>query len=186
MASLTETGFVGRILGWRTDGRELGTPNPSQRHTIQCHLTLSTVTPLLISHLSLDLLSIPGEQSWVRTSDWLSLGSLSPPFCRRKALCPTKVGNYLQKGKNIKRQMCATNHSWFYLFCVCFLGHLFILGQTIQSPSDTSKINIYIIPFAEKRKPFSVLLWNPLQDWPQGERGWGRELSEVKELILGN
>lgn len=44
------------------------------------------------------------------------------------------------------------------------------LWHILQSLSDTSKTNIDIILFAQKRKLFSALLWNPLQDWPQGER----------------
>lgn len=103
------------------EGRVLGTPNPSQGHTNQCHLTLSRVTPLLFPVCPSVFCQSLERQSWVRTSDWLSLGSLSPPFCGRKALCPTKVRNYLQKGKNIKRQMCATNHSWFCLFVLFLL-----------------------------------------------------------------
>lgn len=55
------------------------------------------------------------------------------------------------------------------------------LGQslTLQSPSDTLKTNIYIFHMLGK-KNCPALLWNPLQNWPQGQNP-GRELSDGKE-----
>lgn len=89
------------------------------------------------------------------------------PSAGRKALCPIEVGNYPKRGKKLKDK------------CVLQIIPIFLLPgapvysglwHILQSPLDTSKTNIYIIPFAQKRKLFSALLWNPLQDWPQGEK----------------